>query len=101
MAADESNLPPDQGLPSDLDTASPFQGNRPASGARRATPGEVLSQGFQGAQNAGDFLGLDVEFTGNQDPNQLFGGLDLSQAPTIPHDAAAYGQTPLQSVPEP
>src|SRR5262245_64456196 len=72
MAADDfQNLTSDQGLPSEPETPSPYTGNRPASGARRATPGEVLSQGFQGAQNAGDFLGLDVEFTASQDPQNF------------------------------
>ncbi|HEX6882824.1 MAG TPA: hypothetical protein VF530_05550 [Planctomycetota bacterium] len=93
MAADDYlNTPPDQGFPAGLDPAS-HSGNRPASGARRATPGEVLSQSFQGAQNAGDFLGLDTEFTAHQDPGQ--GGLDLTQPPgTYAPDAAGY-------VPEP
>ena len=44
----------------------PNHGNRPASGARQVSPGEVLSQGFDGADNAGDFLGLDTGF----DPSQ-------------------------------
>src|SRR5262245_973985 len=86
MAADDFLNSPDQGFPSDVDPSSSSpSGNRPASGARRATPGEVLSQGFhQGAQNAGDFLGLDTEFTASQDPNQLFGGdsIDLVAPPT-------------------
>lgn len=80
MAADDDFLTPspDQGFSPDFDTGSSTSGNRPASGARRATPGEVLSQSFHGAQNAGDFLGLDVEFTGSQDP----GAYDQSaQAP--------------------
>jgi hypothetical protein len=97
MAADDFNdIPAGQGIP-DLDTSAPFSGNRPASGARRATPGEVLSQGFQGAQNAGDFLGLDTEFTASQDPNQVFGAsspLDLVPPPST------YDGDP-QSVPEP
>lgn len=87
MAAEDDflNSPPDQGFPADVDPASPYSGNRPASGARRATPGEVLSQGFLGAQNAGDFLGLDTEFAGSQDPNQYGQGspLDLVPPPTI------------------
>jgi hypothetical protein len=85
MADDFLNNPDEQqGFPSELDTASPYTGNRPASGAKRATPGEVLSQGFQGAQNAGDFLGLDTEFAGSQDPNLAYGGapLDLVPPPT-------------------
>src|SRR5262245_17042261 len=87
MASDDFlNLPPDQGQPADVDPSSAYSGNRPASGARRATPGEVLSQGFQGgAQNAGDFLGLDMEFTGSQDPGQGLGqdpSLDLVPPPT-------------------
>jgi hypothetical protein len=90
MADDFLNDPAGQGFPSELDPGSPYSGNRPASGARRATPGEVLSQGFQGAQNAGDFLGLDTEFTASQDPNQFAqGGLDLVPPPST-HDAAGY-----------
>src|SRR5262245_65293590 len=103
MAADDfQNYPSDQALPSEIDTSSPYSGNRPASGARRATPGEVLSQGFQGAQNAGDFLGLDVEFAGSQDPAQAFGGaspLDLVPPPSA-HDPASAGYAPA-AVPEP
>jgi hypothetical protein len=63
---------------------SPYTpGNRPASGARRATPGEVLSRGFSGAENAGDFLGLDEEFAGSQGPAAVQGesGLELEPAP--------------------
>jgi len=96
MAADDFlNNPADQGSPTDL--GSPYSGNRPASGARRATPGEVLSQGFQGAQNAGDFLGLDVEFTGNQDPNQGYapGSLDLVPPPSTHDPAADTGMDPV------
>ncbi|MEX1024015.1 MAG: hypothetical protein WD226_02960 [Planctomycetota bacterium] len=36
-------------------------GNRPADGARRATPGEVFHEGFIGSDSASDFLGLDVD----------------------------------------
>jgi len=99
MAADDFLNNPDQGAAPDL-ASSPYSGNRPASGARRATPGEVLSQGFQGAQNAGDFLGLDVEFTASQDPNQAYGAgsLDLVSPPST-HDPAA--DTGLDSVVEP
>jgi hypothetical protein len=95
MAADDFlNLTPDQGLPAGLDTTAQ-SGNRPASGARHATPGEVLSQSFQGAQNAGDFLGLDTEFTASFDPDQGGGPLDLAAPPsTAPADDMGY-------VPEP
>lgn len=100
MADDFLNNPEEQGFPSELDTASPYSGNRPASGSRRATPGEVLSQGFQGAQNAGDFLGLDTEFTDSQDPHQAYGSsLDLVPPPTLGGDGGqgydpSYGQVP-------
>jgi len=97
MAADDfQSSNPDQGFPADLDSPS-VGGNRPASGARRATPGEVLSQGFQGAQNAGDFLGLDVEFTGHQEPDA--GSLDLMPPPGA--DPAFAGSAPEPYVPEP
>lgn len=103
MAADDlPNIPAGQGFP-DLDPSSSVSGNRPASGARRATPGEVLSQGFQGAQNAGDFLGLDTEFAASQDPNQVFGAgspLDLVQPPsTFVDDGSQAGYA--GAVPEP
>lgn len=97
MAADDFlNTPADQGSPTDL-AGSPYSGNRPASGSRRATPGEVLSQGFQGAQNAGDFLGLDVEFTASQDPNQAYsaGPLDLVAPPTTYDPVADTGMDPV------
>ena len=86
MADDFQNDPSEQGFPSEMDTSSPYSGNRPASGARRATPGEVLSQGFQGGEAAGDFLGLDTEFA-SQDPNQAYAGgpLDLVPLPTTQH----------------
>jgi len=77
--------PSDTGDPTGFDPSTSFNaGNRPASGARRATPGEVLSQGFQGNQNAGDFLGLDLEFTGSQDAGGFGdpGDLSLQGAPT-------------------
>ncbi len=43
-------------------------GNRPARGARQISAGEILSGDFHGGINAGDFLGLDTEFTGPPDP---------------------------------
>ena len=99
MAADDYlNTPAGQGIP-DLDSSQPLSGNRPASGARRATPGEVLSQGFQGAQNAGDFLGLDTEFTASQDPNQVFGAsspLDLVPPPSTYVDDGSQPVDPQQ-----
>jgi len=90
--------PSDSASSPDYDPSAPYTpGNRPASGARRGTPGEVLSQGFQGNQNAGDFLGLDVEFAGSQ-PGQ-FGGDDLSLqgAPTTYAPASGYaGPAPIE-----
>lgn len=79
-SAPEQGFPSNADYPSNVDTSSAFSGNRPASGARRATPGEVLSQGFQGAENAGDFLGLDVEFAGAQGAG-FDGSLDLVPPP--------------------
>ena len=100
MAADDDFLTPspDQGFSPDFDTGSSTSGNRPASGARRATPGEVLSQSFHGAQNAGDFLGLDVEFTGSQGPDAYDQSaqtpLDLVAPPgTYQDDGSAAAQT--------
>ncbi len=93
MSADDFQpFPPDAAVPDPSDPAAGYPaGNRPASGARRATPGEVLSRGFHGAQNAGDFLGLDVEFTSHQDPSAHPGVLDLEAAPTTYVDpASAY-----------
>ena len=43
-------------------------GNRPAKGARQISAGEILSGNFRGSAAAGDFLGLDTEFTGPSDP---------------------------------
>jgi hypothetical protein len=98
MAADDFQNPaPDQGFP-DFDATAPYSGNRPASGARRVTPGEVLSQGFHGAENAGDFLGLDTEFTGSQGLGTAFGAnpLDLVAPPTTQADyAAPYVPAPV------
>lgn len=73
------------------DDHDPFQaradereGNRPASGARQASPGEVLSGGFQGSANAGDFLGLDLEVS---EPGSEAGGLELASVdPYGAHD---------------
>lgn len=99
MAADDYlNTPAGQGFP-DVDPNQSLSGNRPASGARRATPGEVLSQGFHGAQNAGDFLGLDTEFTASQDPNQVFGAsspLDLVPPPSTYVDDGSQHMDPQQ-----
>ncbi len=104
MAADDYQNPPaGQGIP-DLDASQPLSGNRPATGSRRATPGEVLSQGFQGAQNAGDFLGLDTEFTASQDPNQVFGAsspLDLVPPPSTYVDDGTQPGDPLQDLADP
>ncbi|HED64046.1 MAG TPA: hypothetical protein ENJ09_00665 [Planctomycetes bacterium] len=59
----------------EVEAARPEPVNRPAEGARQALPGEVLSQGFQGSENAGDFLGLDLEFTAAASE------LELAEAP--------------------
>ena len=76
--------------------AAPYTpGNRPASGARRATPGEVLTRGFQGSQAAGDFLGLDLEFAGNQANDPAAGGLDLESPPaTLGQEGEVYPSSP-------
>lgn len=68
---------PDDSDPASLEGGA-AHGNRPAEGARRASPGEVLSGGFQGSANAGDFLGLDLEVN---EPSASAGaghGLELS-----------------------
>jgi len=90
--------PTPPGSSPDFDPSAPYTpGNRPASGARRGTPGEVLSQGFQGSQNAGDFLGLDVEFTGSQGAAQYApDDLSLQGAPTTYAPAAGYGAAPIE-----
>lgn len=74
---DPNELPTPQAfdLSEDVPTSNP--GNRPAAGAKHATPGEVLSQEFQASDNAGDFLGLDTEF----DMDAPAEGLDLTPAP--------------------
>jgi hypothetical protein len=67
MAESETNDPRNQ-LKIRLDdepTGSRALGNRPASGARQMAPGDILAHDFQGTSNAGDFLGLDEEFTGD------------------------------------
>ena len=75
----------DQSLPKDSgpieQTPMPESGNRPASGARQILPGEAFTQDFfKGSENAGDFLGLDAEFTGSWEGDA---GLDLEQAPQL------------------
>lgn len=55
--------------------------NRPASGARQALPGEILSMDFRGSETAGDFLGLDTEFTEAIADGGAGEPLDLAQAP--------------------
>lgn len=74
------------------------EGNRPAAGARQATPGEVLSEDFTGRQNAGDFLGLDLEFDPVQEPSGGQEGADVlglqaapSLRPTAPYPMGAGG----------
>lgn len=62
-------------------------GNRPAAGARMATPGQVLGEDFHGSDNAGDFLGLDVDF---EPPS----GLELAGAPSVPAPAPAIDDEP-------
>ncbi|MEW6074385.1 MAG: hypothetical protein AB1726_17555, partial [Planctomycetota bacterium] len=53
--------PREGGIPS---PSLPGTRNRPAEGARRITPSEILADHFQGSEAAGDFLGLDVELLG-------------------------------------
>ncbi|MAB80786.1 MAG: hypothetical protein CMJ89_15670 [Planctomycetes bacterium] len=59
----QSHFPgPDLSIAGDQ-TEYPPVGNRPATGARQVSAGEILSGDFHGTVNAGDFLGLDTEFT--------------------------------------
>jgi hypothetical protein len=89
-----------------FDDSQPPAINRPASGARQVAPGEILSMDFQGSETAGDFLGLDTEFTeATIDPMAGGGdGLDLAQAP-LSGQAADMDQldapAPLTEVMEP
>ena len=57
-------FPVDDDSPETFPGAAQPEGNRPAEGARQGSPDEMLSAGFEGSENAGDFLGLDLEFTG-------------------------------------
>lgn len=47
-----------------FDAGLPQEGNRPAQNARLSTPGQLPNQGYQGAEDAGDFLGLGAEMEG-------------------------------------
>lgn len=70
--------------PDDLELRDPSQdlGNRPASGARHAAPGDVLNTSFQGSANAGDFLGLDVEVGSYEETSAAApSSLDLASVP--------------------
>ncbi len=60
-------------------------GNRPADGARQVSPDEILSTGFDGSENAGDFLGLDMEFTGAME--EAAPELDLAKPLAVALDA--------------
>lgn len=63
---------------------TPGSGNRPADGARRARPGDVLSEDFPGTEAAGDFLGLDVDLTGESfGEEENAPELELAAAPGI------------------
>ncbi len=80
---DPNAFPPTNpfGAPEGQAHEDPSHGNRPASGARQVSPGEVFSQGFDGADNAGDFLGLDTGFDPSQqasDPNFAMPTADLT-----------------------
>jgi len=79
---DDLGLEGEQGVQAKQERGSSSPtGNRPAEGARQVLPGEVLSGGFQGSEAAGDFLGLDVEFTGAEREAR---NLDLASAPGSP-----------------
>ena len=69
-----------------LEPAPETVGNRPAEGARLATPGEVLDEAFQKSENAGDFLGLDTEFTSS------IGG-DRNRRPRAAYDPGRLHRT--------
>ncbi len=85
------------------------QGNRPASGARQASPGQVLGGAFHGSANAGDFLGLDLEVgEPSAAPSGVGGGLELASvepyaAPeTEPSETEAMpAPAPIRAVPAP
>ena len=87
---------PRDGEPLDLDHST--SGNRPASGARQATPGEVLSSSFYGSENAGDFLGLDVEFHAEPVAGGPGAHLDVASAHPFPQTAPAPVAPPLAAV---
>jgi hypothetical protein len=72
--------PPQDSLNPGPEPSSSRAKNRPATGARQASPDEVFSQEFQGTATAGDFLGLDLEFIG---ASHSSGGLDLTPPPQI------------------
>jgi hypothetical protein len=72
--------------------------NRPAEGARIASPDEVLGGSFGGSQSAGDFLGLDTELTDAMAPR----GLELFQAPdSLPLEEEAIDPGSLLASPAP
>lgn len=87
------------------DAAADEPVNRPAEGARQATPAEVFSEEFIGSEGASDFLGLDDEFdVGHEAVDvQGVGGLELAASPfpETTEGATATATEPEVEQPEP
>ncbi len=89
--------------PTGLDESAGFDAsaaptkNRPAEGARQASPDDVLSSEFIGSEGASDFLGLDLEFEAEAD---AAGGLELQEAPYAGTAVAEDEEDSLFAAPE-
>ncbi|HVS19749.1 MAG TPA: hypothetical protein VMT18_14180 [Planctomycetota bacterium] len=59
----------------------PQEGNRPAQNARLTTPGHLSNQGYQGAADADDFLGLGVEMDARGEAFELLADPAAEPAP--------------------
>jgi len=110
MPGKDAQFPNDDPFDIGDDFEEPQAGNRPASGARKATPGEIFSQSFHGSDNAGDFLGLDTEFemdTGSSGTLRLSGdgsapfAHDPGHALPEAHVPTVHGQHAAHHEPDP
>jgi len=78
------------------DEAAP---SRPADGARQATPGEVLFEGFPSSDDAGDFLGLDTELHFSSEAG-AHGSIDTGLGVGEESGGAEYAPTAPGAAPE-
>lgn len=70
------------------DAGQAQEGNRPAQNARLSTPGTLSTQGYQGGESAGDFLGLEAEMGASSGAFGLMADPGVQESESEPEPSA-------------